>query len=342
MKPNIKQNLLLATLSVSLLAASMGYADSNSAVQVEPSPSKNVDLTPVQADSPNIPPDYDAYLLSQGKEVYAQLLMARQAALNKNADGFINALGFAREALDNLQVPDQVKTLDKQLGIIKQDLGKQGGKLNSDLWVPVEAQLRSALIFNSDTIIDQAAASASKGVEAARNNDNSAVRAALDEVVQASTYNLGVFPLSKVKADLDAASAAADNDNPYWPGALEAVQSALATFQWYEQVPAHGLLAAYTDAVSAYALATSPNFRIDQRQSVLDLLGKAADELRQSPGAAELQIEIRALIDKVTPENSDIKLLLQHIQQQINQQRQQSEDQYLQTIAAGMVNNPNP
>lgn len=340
MKTSIKQNLLLTALSVSLLGASIGYADNNAPIQVEASSSRSIDVAPVQADSPTIPPDYDTYLLSQGKEVYAQLLMARQAALNKNSDGFINALAFAREAMNNLQVPDQVRTLDKQLGIIKQDLGKQGSKLNSDLWVPVEAQLRNALIFNSDTIIDQAAASASKGVEAARNNDNNAVKAALDEVVQASTYNLGVFPLSKVKADLDAASEAADNDSPYWPGALEAVQSALATFQWYEQVPAHGLLAAYTDAASAYALANSPEFRLDQHQTVIDLLGKAADELRQSPHSAELQIEIRALIDKVTPENSDIKLLLQHIQQQINQLRQQSEDQYLQTIAAGMVNNP--
>ena len=78
----------------------------------------------------------------------------------------------------------------------------------------------------------------------------------------------------------------------------------------------------------------------EQRQDVLNQLGKAAEELQKSPGTAELVTETRRLIDKVTPENHAIKLLLQHIQQQINDQRQQSEDQYLQNIAADVVNNP--
>ncbi len=248
---------VITGISVSLLVAGLARAD-NSAVPITPAPAANVDLTPVQADSPNIPPDYNTYLLTQGRDVYAQLQIARHAALNHNQAGFINALGQAREALDK----------------------------------------------------------------------------------DASTYNLGVFPLTKVKEDLDSASAAADNNTPYWPGALEAVQSALATFHWYGQVPSHGLLAAYTDAVNAYTLASSPNFLPEQRQDVLNQLGKAAEELQKSPGTAELVTETRRLIDKVMPENHAIKLLLQHIQQQINDQRQQSEDQYLQNIAADVVNNP--
>lgn len=340
MKTTRKPTLLLTTLSVSLLAASLAYADTTGAVQVTPTQSQSVDVAPVQANSLSIPPDYDTYLLAQGKEVYAQLLIAQQAALNKNKAGFSTALDMARDALDKVQVPAQVLALDKQLGIIKQDLGKQGDKLSSDLWIPVEAQLRDALVFSSDTIISNAAASAQQGVEAARNNDSNGVKAALDEVVDASTYNLGVFPLSKVKGDLDSAAAAANNDQPYWPGALEAVQSALATFHWYEQVPSHGLLKAYTDTVNAYVLASSPHFLPEQRQTVIDQLGKAADELAKSSDTTELQAETRALIDKVTPQSSEIKRLLRHIQQQISDQRQQSEDQYLQNIAAEMVNNP--
>lgn len=73
---------------------------------------------------------------------------------------------------------------------------------------------------------------------------------------------------------------------------------------------------------------------------MIDQLGKAADELAKSSDTTELQAETRTLIDKVTPQSSEIKLLLQHIQQQISDQRQQSEDQYLQNIAAEMVNNP--
>ena len=161
-----------------------------------------------------------------------------------------------------------------------------------------------------------------------------------DEATNTPTNNLGVFPLTKVKGDLDSASAAADNDTPYWPGALEAVQSALATFQWYEQAPAHNLLAAYTDGVSAYTLAMSPNFRPEQGQSVLDQLGKAAAELQKAPATDALQAETRSLIDKVTPENGEIKQLLQHIHQQINERRQQSEDQYLQNIAAEAIHHP--
>jgi hypothetical protein len=340
MKTHFKHTLLLTTLSASLLAASLSYADSNGAVPVTPAPAANIDLTPVQADSPSIPPDYNTYLLAQGKDVYAQLQIARQAALNHNQAGFISALGQAREALDKVQVPGQVKALDKQLGIIKQDLGKQGNKLDTGLWIPVEANLRDALVFSSDTLINKAAASAKKGMEAARNNDSDNAKVALGELVDVSTYNLGVFPLTKVKADLDSASAAADNDSPYWSGALEAVQSALATFHWYDEVPSHGLLAAYTDAVSAYTLASSPNFLPAQRQSVIDQLGKAADELQKSPDTTELVAETRSLIDKVTPESGAIKRLLQHIQQQISDQRQQSEDQYLQNIAADVVNNP--
>lgn len=342
MKTSFKQTLLVAALSGCILSTSLSYADtSNTAVVAVTQPLTNsVDLTPVQVNSPDIPPNYDTYLLEQGKDVYAQLKIARQAALNKNTAGFIDALSKARDALDKLQVPNQVKALDKQLGIIREDLGKQGGKLNADLWVPVEANLRDALVFSSDTVIDQGIASANKGMQAAHNNDSTIANVALDELVKTSTYNLGVFPLSKVKADLNSASAAADDNSPYWQGALEAIQDALATFQWYDQVPSHGLLAAYTDIANAYAVSSAPDFLPDQQQTVINQLGKAVEALKQSADTSALQAETQTLIDRITPDNSDILTLLQHIQQQIHDQRQQSENQALQAFAAEGLSNP--
>lgn len=155
----------------------------------------------------------------------------------------------------------------------------------------------------------------------------------LNQTLDEPINHFSLFPLSKVKDDLDAASAAGDTDTPYWPGALEAVQNALASFQWYDQGQAKSLLDAYSYVIDAYTLATAPEFRSDQLQTVLDLLGNAADALQTNPDGKTLQEKTLNLIDKVTPENSEIKQLLQDIRQQISDSRQSSEAQYL----AGIV-----
>lgn len=155
----------------------------------------------------------------------------------------------------------------------------------------------------------------------------------LNQTMDEPINTFSLFPVSKVKDDLDAASAAGDTDTPYWPGALEAVQNALASFQWYDQGPAKSLLDAYSYVIDAYSVATAPEFRSDQLQTVLDLLGNAADALQTNPDGITLQEETRSLIDKVTPENSDIKQLLKDIRQQISDSRQSSEAQYLADIA---------
>lgn len=133
-----------------------------------------------------------------------------------------------------------------------------------------------------------------------------------------------LFPVQAVTADLDAAASAADNDKPYWPGALEAAEDALATFQWHGQAPSAPLLAAYNEVLNAYAIASAPDFRPDQDQTVIDQLGKAADNLQTLPAAADLQAATRVLIDKVTPESDAIKQLAHDIHLLISQQRQQA------------------
>ncbi|OQX14117.1 MAG: hypothetical protein BWK73_10220 [Thiothrix lacustris] len=133
-----------------------------------------------------------------------------------------------------------------------------------------------------------------------------------------------LFPVQDVTADLDSAAAAANNDQPYWAGALEAIQSALATFHWYGQAPSANLLAAYTDALNAYAVAAAPDFRPDQNQVIIDQLSKAAESLQNVANTADLQAATRALIDKVTPEKAEIKQLAYNIHLLITQQREQA------------------
>ena len=82
----------------------------------------------------------------------------------------------------------------------------------------------------------------------------------------------------------------------------------------------------------AYALAAGPQFRPDQRQKVLDYLGRAEKDLSDTPGAGPLAAEAHGLIDKVDPPGRDIKMLLQDIQSQIDLQRQRAENHYWDAI----------
>lgn len=133
-----------------------------------------------------------------------------------------------------------------------------------------------------------------------------------------------IFPVQAVREDLDAAASAGDNDSPYWSGALEAVEAALATFHWYGQAPSANLLAAYKDVLNAYAVAAAPEFRPEQNQTVLDQLAKAVRHLQAVAGAGDLQAAAQGLLDKVTPESGALQQLAHDIQQHIQQQRQQA------------------
>ncbi len=275
---------------------------------------------------------YDPLLLSLGRSVYADLQEARQAALAKEATNLRVSLMEARDTIHRLRLPSQLMALDAQLRVIRNDLKDTRKALDTDLWVPVETEIDEVLVYAPEAVRAKTKEAIGKGKAAAGKGDRETASAQLDVVTSSLQYSLGAFPLDKVKRDLDAAWATASLPKPDWAGTLEAVQSALATLHWFTRIPAHSLLTAYNDVVRAYVLASGPRLRPEQKQKVLDYLAKAKKNLSNTPGETPLAEETKALIDKVDPHASDIKLLLGDLQSQIQLERQRAEDQYWDAI----------
>lgn len=333
MKPLEKNRLLIPVLAgfLVMLSAqgSTGYAGVTE--ERQPAPGWEQPAWPSVGDR-GVQLRYDSLLLQLGRSVYADLQEARQAALNKEATNLRVALREARDTVQRLQLPPELMALDVQLRVIRNDLKDESKSLDRDLWVPVEAEIDQVLVYAPDDLKVSAKAGIRKARAATARGDREAASAQLDVVTSTLQYSLGIFPLHKVKQDLAVALAAADMPTPDWSGALEAVQSSLAAVHWYTQVPAHGLLSAYNAVMSAYALAAGPQFRSDQRQKVVDYLGRAKKDLSDTPGGGLLAEEADRLIEKVDPQASDIKMLLQDIQSQIDLQRQRAENRYCDAV----------
>lgn len=289
----------------------------------------------LSAGSQEVSPTYYAAFLSLARSVYADLQRARRAALDREAMGLRLALDEARGSLHRLLRPPAVMALHTQLQSLRSNLKDRRAGLDDDLWVPVEAEINDVLMSAPDDIKTKAAEAVRRGRAAARAGDWAAASKQLDIITTSLQYGLGMFPLPKVEQNLDSAWASAILREPDWAGALEAVQSALATFHWYTRNSAHGLLAAYDQVVSAYVLATGPHFRSDQEQQVVDYLAKAEAELATTPGGRRLAEEARGLVDKVKPSWSEIKQLLQDIHSEIEYERQRAEERYWDAIASG-------
>lgn len=261
--------------------------------------------------------DYDPLLLILGRSVYADLQRARQAALNKQSTNLQVSLQEAGDTIHRLELPSQVMALDAQQQIIRNDLKERSKVMDEELWVPVEAEIDQVLVYLPKGVKPGVTGAVSKGRTVARAGDGETAPAQPDVVTSSMQYSLGMFPLHKVKEDLDVARATASLAKPDWAGTLEAVQSALAAFRWYSRQSGHGLLTAYNDVVNAYVLATGPRFRPDQKQQVLDYLSSAERELGGTPGGRPLSEEARGLVDKVEPHGADIRVLLNDIQSRI-------------------------
>jgi hypothetical protein len=335
-------NLLRTRLFPTLLAAVVlvvGYsqcmAGASTGERVWESPSAWEGSGSLAIGNHGVPRFYDPLLLSLGRLVYADLQRARQAALNKESTNLQVALQEARDTIHRLELPSQVMALDAQLQIIRNDLKDRSKGMDDELWVPVEAEIDEVLVYVPDEVKPRVTEAVRKGKAAARAGDRETALAQLDVVTSSIQYSLGMFPLQKVKEDLDAAWATASLSKPDWTGTLEAVQSALAAFHWYTRQSAHGLLAAYNDVVSAYVLAAGPRFRPDQKQQVLDYLSAAERELESVPGNHSLAKKAEGLIDKVEPQGSDIKVLLNDIQSRIQDERQSAADRYRDQIGRG-------
>jgi hypothetical protein len=273
-----------------------------------------------QFDKQRLPSDYDPVLLALGRSVYADLQRARQAALDREPTNLRVAIEEAGETVHRLQGPAEATPLEGQLQIIRNDLRDRSKELDEELWVPVEAEVDAVLVYAPEPV-------------KARTHERVAQQ--LDVVTSSLQYSLGVFPLQKVKRDLDAAHASASLAEPDWTGALEAVQSALATFHWFTRVPAHALLSACNDVVSAYVLAAGPVIGDDQQWKAIDYLAKAESELDSIPDGKTLAGKARKLIDSNEPQAGDIRSLLNDIQSRIRSEQQRAEVQYWKSIGPG-------
>jgi hypothetical protein len=333
MKPPEKNRFLMPVLAGLLVMVSAQGAAGSAGVTEQWQPASDWERAawPPVGDR-GVPLRYDSLLLELGRSVYADLQEARQAALDKEATNLRAALREARDTVHRLALPPEFMALEAQLRVIRNDLKDRSKSLDGDLWVPVEAEIDQVLVYAPEALQASAKAGVRNARAATARGDRAAASAQLDVVTSTLQYSLGIFPLHKVKQDLAVALAAATMPTPDWSAALQAVQSSLAAFHWYTQAPAHGLLSAYNAVISAYALAAGPQFRPDQRQKVLDYLGRAEKDLSDTPGAGPLAAEAHGLIDKVDPPGRDIKMLLQDIQSQIDLQRQRAENHYWDAI----------
>jgi hypothetical protein len=286
-------------------------------------------------DSNRIPDQYDPVLLSLGRSVYIDLQRARQAALDREATNLQVAIREAGETLHRLELPLESTPLQEQLEIIRNDLKDRSKDLGKDLWVPVEAEIDDVLVYVPDEIKARAHEAIRKAREAAAKNDRRHVSEQLDVVTSTLEYSLGVFPLSKVRSDLNSAQVSASLNPPDWTGALEALQSSLAAFHWYTQVPAHALLSAYNNVINAYVLATGPIVRDDQQVAMIGYLTRAQRELDTVPDGKSLVDEVRTLIDSEEPQGKDIKSLLGHIQERMRAEQHEAEIRYRESLGTG-------
>jgi len=288
-----------------------------------------------QVDNQRLPSDYDPVLLALGRSVYADLQRARQAALDREPTNLRVAIQEAGETVHRLQGPAEATPLEGQLQIIRNDLGDRSKELDSELWVPVEAEIDAVLVYAPEPVKARTHEAIRKARAAAAEGNRERVAQQLDVVTSSLQYSLGVFPLQKVRRDLDAARASAGLAEPDWTGALEAVQSALAAFHWFTRVPAHALLSACNDVVSAYVLAAGPVIGNDQQWKAVDYLARAESALDSIADGKALAGKARKLIDSNEPQASDIRSLLNDIQSLIRSEQQRAEVQYWKSIGPG-------
>jgi YfdX protein len=301
-------------------------------------PASNWDTSTGLFRAGSVPGDYNPLLLTLGRMVYADLQRARQAALHKQPTNLTVALDEARDTVHRLRLPTGVMALDAQLQVIRNDLHDTAKHPDESLWVPVDAEISRVLVYAPDEVGNRVREALRTGRSAAGQGDTETAEGQLNVVASSMQYSLGMFPLNKVRTDLNAAlTSATELPGPDWNGALDAVQDALATFHWYTQRPAFDLLAAYDDVLSAYNLARGMYAHPEQWRRVSEYLRRAQHRLEVTPdgwGLARLAGESIYRVElQRNDAGSSIKYLLNALQSHIQQQRQQARDRYRKSAA---------
>lgn len=204
-------------------------------------------------DISQIPLGFSLETLSEGRQVYDDLKDAEAAAQQQSTVDVRLALADTVRDLGALETPSAVRALKAQGKVLQSDLKKSEKLSEDDLWVPVSAALEHDLIVVPTTTAGQAGHVVSKKPVTKDAKKRSVVQPA-DELMSAVRYDVQVFPLRRVQEDVNSARRSANLPEPYWPGVIEAVRSALATVHSFSDIHARGLLKAYYLAADAYSL----------------------------------------------------------------------------------------
>jgi hypothetical protein len=322
----LRQSRRLLVISVAVLATLAGQvvpAADSPTPRTGPDPGVAVDAVskhPLTNDSDR--------LLALGRQVYADLQQARGAALNRQAGQLRAALESARAKITLLSLPPALVTLKAQMQIIANNLADTSRPVDADLWIPIDAELDKVSLYLAPENQVQAHIAAKAGRLAAVKGDRQMAGVQGELLVSYLQQTMGAFPLRPVSADIQSAWSSASLPQPYWKGALEAVQSALAEVRWVAGANADALLSAYTDTVNAYVLWPQ------RRQSAINSLGKAQSALSALPGGAGLAADVRAVMEKNNLGDDDIRHLVDAISRRIDSERAAWREKLLDRFAA--------
>lgn len=329
----LKQTNKRLVFSVMILTA-LAAQPARSAVMAASLPGGPVQTVAADGASPRPPQavtDDSGTILVLGRQVYADLQQARQAALNRQAGALRAALNSARENLAQLSLPPALMALKAQTQIVANNLADPTRPVDAGLWIPIDAELKAVSLYLAPENRAQAQVAAGAGRVAAAQGDRKLAGVQLNLLVSLLSHEVGAFPLQRVRADMQSAWSSASLPQPYWKGVLEAVQSALAEVHWVTGVNARPLLSAYTDATNAYVLWPQ------RKQSAIDYLGRAQQALSALPDGAGLAADAHRLMEKNNLGDADIKHLITAIGRRIDAERAAWREKLFDTFVATQV-----
>jgi YfdX protein len=297
---------LTGCLLVGLSLSPPGFAAAPQA-GTEGKPTQGVQITNVT----RTPKGFSTALVTQGREVYADLQAASAAVRHRDALALRVALHDAQAKLQFLGSRGEERALEAQMEIIRADLEDQTKPPDVTLWVPVEAELDRVLIGAPPPVKSAASQAVEAGKAAAEKGDRKTAKQRLDVLVDAVEFKLGAFPLAKVRQDVQSAARSAALPTPDWKAAQEATRSALAQMHWVTRVNSEGLLAAYYAIADAQAL-----WKEGRRPAAVRDLTKMADELAKLPNGNALAARARqvALAPNVQAMNDLRSAVLRQVQ----------------------------
>jgi len=250
--------------------------------------------------------------LALGREVYKDLLRARRAAAKHNEIDTRMALHDASRILDSFYEPAVVRALRQQVGIIREDLAREGMKPEAGLWLPLEAELSDVLLAAPPQHQKRAMNAAQEGHSAAARGDRDTAKARLNVLEEVLDYRWGLLPLDRIRGDVHSAELSMDPRPPYWKGIEVAVQSALDAVQWVTTTDATGWFSAYEETVHArLELPEHPKLA----KAALARAGKDLDGLKN---ATALAGKAHTLAAQPQPELKAVESLLKDLRAGIN------------------------